>query len=125
MATDIEALLALEHQGWASLCDGTGGRFYGAAMTEAGLMVLAHGQALDRAAVVASLRDAPAWDGYEIADPRLVPLGADAAALVYTGRAWRAGDGSRFEALMASTYVLVQGEWRLALYQQTPVPAAS
>ena len=47
----------------------------------------------------------------------------DAAALVYTGRASRDGSAD-FVALMSSLYVRRDGRWRLALYQQTPVPSA-
>ena len=121
MSTD--ELLSLEHAGWRSLCDGTGGRFYGELMTDDAVMVLAHGMALDRDAVVASLDDAPTWSTYEITDERVVAVGADAAALVYTGRASRDGSAD-FVALMSSLYVRRDGRWRLALYQQTPVPSA-
>lgn len=114
-------LLALEHEGWRSLCEGRGAHFYGELMTEDGVMVLAHGMVLDRARVVESLQDAPAWDDYAIEDPRLVAMGEDAVALVYRARARRAG-APPFEALMSSVYVVQDGRPRLALYQQTVVP---
>ena len=54
MATAVlDVLLTIEHEGWRALCDGTGHTFYGALMTKDGVMVLAHGQSLDRDAVVA------------------------------------------------------------------------
>ena len=113
-----ESLLALEHEGWDALCEQRGGSFYGELMTDDGLMVLVNGYVLDRDAVVASLNDSPAWDSYEISEPRLVPLGEDAAVLVYRARAQRGSDAP-FEAIMSSIYRLVDGEARLALYQQT------
>ncbi|MEE6271790.1 nuclear transport factor 2 family protein [Georgenia sp. MJ206] len=116
------ALLAVERRGWDSLCDGSGAELYGALMTAEAVMVLAHGVVLDRAGVVASLADAPRWRTYELDDVRLVPVGADAAALVYTARAYRDGEPP-FESLMSSTYVRAGGAWRLALYQQTPLPS--
>lgn len=122
MAFDVSELLRLENAGWKSLCDGTGGDFYGSIMTEDGVMVLADGSVLDRDAVVASLDDAPAWAAYEITDERLVDLGADGAAFVYRGRGFRASGGPPFDALMSSVYVRRDGRWRLALYQQTPIP---
>ncbi|MFD0775282.1 DUF4440 domain-containing protein [Streptomonospora algeriensis] len=115
-------LLELEHRGWRSLCEGTGADFYGSLMTEDGVMVLAHGQVFDRAAVIASLNDAPTWDGYEIDEVRLVPVGPGDAALVYRARAHRGSAESAFAALMSSVYTRRDGAWRLALYQQTPVP---
>lgn len=118
----MEELLELEHAGWRSLCDGTGADFYSRIMTDDGVMVLAHGQALDREGVAESLRDAPTWSAYAISDERLVVLGRDEAALVYVGRASREGTPGEFGALMSSVYVRRDGRWRLALYQQTPVP---
>lgn len=118
----MDELVELEHQGWRSLCEGTGAEFYGAVMTEDAVMVLAHGQVLDRPAVTASLGEAPPWRGYELTDERLIDLGGDTAVLVYTGRAHRDDGQPAFVALMSSVYTRRDGVWRLALYQQTPVP---
>ncbi|GAA1720169.1 hypothetical protein GCM10009809_14880 [Isoptericola hypogeus] len=114
-----DRLLSLEHDGWASLCEGRGGRFYGGLMTPDGLMVLVDGSVLDRATIAATLDAAPPWDSYEIREPRRVDLGEGAAALVYRARAVRGDQG--FVAWMSSTYRLLDGEPRLALYQQTTV----
>jgi hypothetical protein len=122
---DIDELLDLEHQGWTSLCDSTGADFYGSVMTEDGVMVLAHGEVFDRPAVVASLDAAPPWRTYEITEERLIRLGDRDAVLVYTGRAYRDGDEPAFVALMSSVYTRQGDAWRLALYQQTPVPRAA
>ena len=116
----VKDLKALERAGWDSLCAGTGHTFYGSLMTPDGVMVLAHGEVLDRDEVVASLEDSPRWDSYSLADVRLVPLGSDSAALVYRARASRRG--TELSALMSSTYVRHDGDWRLALYQQTVIP---
>ena len=116
-------LLQLEHQGWQALVDGTGGVFYGALMTDDAVMILAHGYAFDRDAVIASLEHAPTWDSYDIADPTVILLGEDQAILRYTGTGRRAGEPD-FVALMASVYMRLDDTWRLVHYQQTPVPAA-
>ena len=92
-------------------------------MTTDSAMVLANGAVLTRPEVVASLRHAPAWDGYDLSDVRLVTTGRDSAALVYRARARREGEPD-FVAAMSSVYVRVDGRWRLALYTQTPEPAA-
>jgi hypothetical protein len=118
----LDELLELEHQGWRSLCESTGAEFYGRTMTSDGVMVLAHGQVLDRQAVVDSLHEAPPWRSFDITDERLVHLSEDAAIHVYTGRAYRDGHEPAFLALMSSVYTRHDGTWRLALYQQTPVP---
>jgi hypothetical protein len=114
-----DELLALERAGWESLCESTGDEFYGNAMTDDALMVLANGGVMDRAMVVKSLADAPAWAGYEIDDPRLIPVCDDAYALVYTGTGRRADDDD-FVGIMTSIYVRQAGAWKLAFYQQTP-----
>lgn len=118
----LNELLDLEHQGWRSLCDSTGADVYGRIMTSDGVMVLAHGQVMDRQAVIDSLNDAPPWRTYDIADERLISLSDDHAIVVYTGHAYRDEDEPAFIALMSSVYVRHDGTWRLALYQQTPIP---
>ncbi len=134
-ALDETALLDLEHRGWEALCTGNGGDFYGSLMTPAAVMVLVNGWVLDREAVRQSLNESPPWSGYDLSDTRLVPVSAGSAssgssgssstvpgsaALVYRARAWRDGEAP-FEALMASTYTIVDGRLRLALYQQTTI----
>lgn len=117
-------VLALEHRGWQALCDGEGATFYGALMTQDAVMVLAHGYVLDRQTVIESLQGAASWDSYAIDQPEVLPLGSNQILLRYTGTGQRRG-APDFVALMSSVYVRVDGEWRLAHYQQTPVPRAN
>ena len=116
----LERLAALEHRGWDALCTSTGGAFYGELMTADALMVLVNGMVLDRDQVVASLDGAPAWDDYQLTEPTRVDLGSQAAALTYRATAYRSGE-QPFVALMSSSYRLIDGFPRLALYQQTTV----
>ncbi|MGR7024483.1 nuclear transport factor 2 family protein [Geodermatophilus sp. URMC 62] len=119
-------LLALERRGWDALCDATAAGFYGEVMADDGVMVLADGSVMDRAAVVAALAASPPWHRYAMDDVRLVRAGAGAAAVVYTGTAWRSEQEPPFTAVMSSLWSHDGGRWRLALYTQTPVlaPAA-
>lgn len=114
-----EQLLALEHAGWRSLCDGTGDRFYGDVMTADALMVLANGAVMDRATVVSALGQSPPWARYAIDDVRTITISDDTAALVYTGTGWRDGDETPFVGAMSSVYRRTDDGWKLALYQQT------
>lgn len=114
----MDALLAAEKAGWASLMESRGGDFYGALMTPEAVMILADGSILDRDAIIANLNDAPAWDDVNLSDERVVPAGSDAAALVYRARAIRRGQPA-FEALMTSVYCRTGDTVRLSLYQQT------
>ncbi|MFF1876403.1 nuclear transport factor 2 family protein [Leifsonia sp. NPDC058230] len=117
---DLQMLLALEREGWDTLCVGTGAVFYGAIMTEDAVMVIAGGTVLDRQTVLDSLKTAPTWDTFTIEHPTLVRVAPDAAAIVYRARAQRNGD-PEFVATMSSVYRHDDSGWRLALYQQTPV----
>lgn len=82
MATmDLERLLDLEDRRRRSLCNGRGSEFYGELMTEDSLMVLVNAEVLDRASVLQSMSDTPAWDDSVITDPRPVVLGDPAAVL--------------------------------------------
>lgn len=117
-----ETLLEIERRGWDSLCDGTGGDFYGGLMTADAMMVLANGAVMDRKAVVESLEHAPPWRTYSIDNIRLIRTGSDSAALVYRGTAYRDADEPAFIGVMSSVYQGVDDGWRLALYQQTPIP---
>jgi hypothetical protein len=115
----MDDLLELEHAGWQSLCEGTGGQFYGELMTEDGRMVLANGSVMSRKQVVDALSNSPTWDSYQIEAPCAVPIDDAATALVYTGTGHR-GDADPFVGVMTSVYVRGDDGWRLALYQQTP-----
>lgn len=116
----LDELLALEHDGWDSLCDGTGGTYYGNLMTPDALMVLTNGIVMNREAVIASLNESPVWKSYEIVDPQVVALGDGASGLVYRAHAQRE-DVEPFVALMVSAYRTVAGKPKLAIYQQTAI----
>ncbi|WAP50509.1 nuclear transport factor 2 family protein [Arthrobacter sp. ATA002] len=120
-ALDLTFLLALEHRGWDSLCRSEGGTFYGDLMTPDGVMVLVNGMVLGRDEVAGSLNHAPPWASYTLSGARVVPVGGDAAALVYRAAATRKGQSEPFTALMSSVYSLAGGQVRLALYQQTTI----
>ena len=116
----MDELIELERAGWASLCNGTGDSFYGDLMTDDGVMVMANGAVMTRKEVVDALAESPPWASYEIDDVQTVPVGDDAAALVYVGTGHRDADNPPFVGVMTSVYVRRDGDWKLALYQQTP-----
>lgn len=89
------------------------------AMTDEARMVLANGMTMTRSEVVESLAQAPPWDGYSIDDPVLVGVSDTVVSLLYTGTG-RRKDGDEFTAVMATTHVRHDAQWRLAPYQQTP-----
>lgn len=114
-------LIDLERQAWVALSSSgdAAAAFYEQVLADDVLMLLPGGMVIrDRAQVVDSMRGAP-WDAFELADERVLELADDAAAVTYRATARRGGDD--YEALFNSTYVRVDGAWRLALHQQTPV----
>jgi len=52
----------------------------------------------------------------------LIKAGSDGATLVYVGTAYREGDHPAFVGVMSSVYRRDDDVWRLALYQQPPIP---
>ncbi|SJM66133.1 nuclear transport factor 2 family protein [Gulosibacter sp. 10] len=119
---ELDRLLALEHAGWRSLCESLGGTFYGELMTRDGLFVLVNGATMTRDEIAATLDGMPGWDSFEITDARLIPMSEDVAALVYRASATRGDLPKPFVGLMSSIYRRIDGQPRLALYQQTGIP---
>ncbi|WIY82429.1 DUF4440 domain-containing protein [Propionimicrobium sp. PCR01-08-3] len=117
----LDELLELEHAGWRSLCESRGGTFYGKLMTPDALFILVNGMTMTREAVANSLDGAPGWASYEITDAQLIQLGQDAAALTYRCTSSRPDLPEPFTAIMSSVYRRIDGQARLALYQQTTI----
>lgn len=115
----LDELLELEHAGWQSLCASTGGTFYGNLMTPDGLFLLVNGMTMTQSDIAVSLDGAPAWESYEITDAQVIDLGPDAAILVYRSSSSRSDRTEPFIVPNSSVYRRVNGEARLALYQQT------
>jgi hypothetical protein len=104
-----------------SLARGTGDD-YRARLTDDAVVLLPGMGALDREACAQAVDQAvggPGWGEIEMADPRLIELGPDAAAIAYRFSSERAG--RPYVALMSSVYVRRGGGWKLALHQQTPL----
>jgi hypothetical protein len=111
----LEELLEIDE----SLARGSGDD-YRARLTDDAVVLIPGMGLLDREACAAAVdaTPGPGWGAIEITDARLVALGEDSAAIAYRFSGER-GD-SRYEALMSSVYVRRDGEWKLALHQQTP-----
>jgi hypothetical protein len=120
MSMAREELLELERAGWEALSAGgdAAAAFYDRVLATEVLMLLPGGMVLvDRAAVVDSMRGDP-WSSYEMFDERVIELSESCAVVAYRARATRGG--TEYSALITSTFVRTQGEWKLAVHQQTP-----
>ena len=119
--TSTSDILELERAGWKALASSgdEAAAFYGEVLADQVLMLLPEGTVLDdRALVVESMRGDP-WDSFDLSDERVLSLTEQSAVVAYRARA-RRGD-TEYAALFNSTYVRQDGEWRLAVHQQTPI----
>lgn len=115
-------LLDLEQQGWRALSSDVdiARRFYDGVLRDDAVMLFPGGVRLTgKAAILASLSHQP-WAEFQIDEPAVIPLDANAGVLTYRVRA-RREDADRYEALIASTYVRERSQWRLVVHQQTPL----
>jgi len=119
--TGFEELITLERSGWQALStDGpTAASFYGDVLAREVLVLLPGGMVIDdRATMVESMQGDP-WDSFDLQDERVMPFGDSAAVVAYRAVARR--NGQEYAALCNSTYVRQDGQWKLALHQQTPI----
>lgn len=119
--TAHDQLIELEHAGWEALSsDGEAATaFYADVLADDVVMLLPGGLVIDdRDQALATMGGAP-WTSFELSDERVVGLGESGAVVAYRASAVR--DGEQYDALVASTYARVDGSWRLAAHQQTPL----
>ena len=74
----------------------------------------------DREAVLEGVAGAQPWQAAALHHVRIVPLGEDAAAVVYEARATRA-EQAEYTAAITSVYRREGDEWKLVVHQQTPI----
>lgn len=120
MASTVDELLSIEHAGWEALTTSgdAAADFYDERLADDVLMLLPGGMVLaDRDEIIDSMSGEP-WESHELEDEQVLILTGDCAVVSYRGRAVR-GD-TTYEALFNSTYVR-DGDWYLAVHQQTPV----
>jgi hypothetical protein len=80
-------------------------------------MLLPGGMVLDDRQAILDSMAGPPWSGYELDGVQAFAPAADTGIVTYGAVARRGGH--EYSALMSSVYVRRDGEWRLALHQQT------
>ena len=113
----LETLLELERTFWAAAGKPD---HYKEAFIDEGTMAFDVG-AMDKEAVLAAVEQSSAWASYTMDDARLTPISTDVAAVTYTTTARTVGSDSVYQAVISSVYVQRNGQWKLALHQQTPL----
>ena len=117
-AHEAGALVELERQGWDALKNGAGREFYDALLADGAVMVFPFG-VMERHDAIDGMAQAQPWQDYRLDDVTVHPVAADIAVVAY--RAWAQRDGDEaYEAMLASTYVRRNGDWRMVLHQHSP-----
>jgi hypothetical protein len=118
----MQDLVELEKQGWRALSSegDAGRRFYRSILRDDAVMLFPGGFRLEgKQEILASLAAQP-WQSWQIEAAQVIALTENASALAYRVTARRQGS-EPYVALVSSTYVRSEGEWKLVLHQQTPV----
>ena len=112
-----ETLLALEETFWQASGDRD---LYESNLAADAVHVFPGWGVADGERVLEAVAAAEPWERFELEEPRVVELGGDAAALVYTARAKRAGQ-DEYVAAMTTVYRRDGDDWKLVIHQQTPL----
>lgn len=78
---------------------------------------------MDRSQIIDSMSGAPRWSDVEMTDTTQTRPAADVSILAYRALATRPGN-EPYEAVCTSTYISIDGRWKLAQHQQSAVPRA-
>ncbi len=98
-----------------------GVKAYEARMADECVMVFGPMGILDRAQILKTLDQAPRWQDVVMTETTLVTPGDSIAIVIaYKAEASRAGE-KPYRALCSSTYLVLDGELKLAQHQQTPL----
>ena len=112
-----ESLLELERQFWNA-----DEEFYQETLSTDAVMVFPEPTGiLERSAVLESLTGTDRWGRIEFDEERVIEVDDNIFQLVYRAVAERSDDGSKYTALITTTYVEASGSWRLVSHQQTPI----
>ncbi|MFZ5675606.1 MAG: DUF4440 domain-containing protein [Pseudomonadota bacterium] len=112
-----EELWQVERRFWLE-----GASVYEARLHGDALMIFPGVGILDRAQIIASLRDAPRWTALDMRERRMLQAG-DILVLAYRAEA-RRGEDDPYRAFCSSSYISADSGWKMLFHQQTPAPKA-
>lgn len=75
---------------------------------------------MDRTEIVDSMRNAPRWSGVDMIDITQTRPADNVLIIAYRALATKSG-ADPYEAVCTSTYVTIDGRWKLAQHQQSVV----
>jgi hypothetical protein len=109
-------LIRHEHDTWQAMRRGEGGTHLQQAMLPDAVLVI-DGSVIERGAAVVAF-DGTTWNDCTMTDQRVVRLGERAAMLAYRLRGVR--DDDPVDVWATTTYVYVDGRWRVGVHQHSP-----
>ncbi len=119
----VDELLAVERQLWKNDAER-----YGHHLIDEALLVFPETGVIGRQVALDAIRQENAegrrWAEVDIGDVHALELGRDAAVLTYRVAARWEHEAARYTSLASSVFVQRNGEWKLALHQQTPLETA-
>lgn len=118
----MQNLSELETQGWEALSTGkeTAQEFYRSLLTDDAVMVFPGGILLRGNDAILESIGSQLWKSFHFEETQTVALAENAGAITYKVTARREGSAT-YIALISSLYVQRDGQWKLALHQQTPI----
>jgi hypothetical protein len=116
-ASLAQELIQVERRGWEALCSDDAVAYYRRHLIEEALMAFPFGL-MDREEALGAMEAARPWSHYDMKEPRVIALAPDCGVVVYAVTAQREGEDP-FSAVVSSTFVRRDGEWRLAFHQQS------
>lgn len=119
MENAINKLVELEKGFWNAA--GSDGSYYEENFAADGVMVLPfEGGTLNKTQTIETVKQAGAWSGFDITQPRLFDISENETFLLYKANGRRA-DGQEYYALISSLYRRHGSGWELVFHQQTPL----
>lgn len=112
-----QELIQVEQRGWEALCTGQASAYYHEHLADNALMAFPFG-VMDRREALDAMAAADPWSSFHLEAPQVVTLGPDSGVVVYSVTAQREGQ-EPFSAIVSSTFVRREGEWKLAFHQQS------
>ena len=118
---DLRAtLVEIEQAGWQALVDGTGRAHFRALVDDQVVVVLGPRFGVVTGEAALDQLSGEMWSWFRVRAPQVVAITDDVATITYRVIARRDFDAEH-QAVVASTYRLVDGRWRLVVHQQTPM----
>lgn len=112
-----QELIAVERRGWDALCTDDAVTYYGSHLAKDAVMAFPFG-IMQREEALSAMATAEPWSHYDMEHPTVIPLGPDSGVVVYRVTAQREGQ-KPFSAVLSSTFVRQEDDWKLAFHQQS------